>query len=105
MFTETGHTFFTVSNIKWVQRRDKSGYFQHWLSESCLPQSIVFIGSLSRNGNSSENLSPRGIMEWQNTIPWGSQKVKSIPRGPQRILRMDFVYETSKTTCNIMLHM
>ena len=35
----------------------------------------------TRDGNSSENFTPRGIEEWQNTIPRGSRKVKSIPRG------------------------
>ena len=38
--------------------------------------------TLNRDGNSSKNLIPRGIKEWQFNIPRGSRKIKSIPQGP-----------------------
>ena len=33
------------------------------------------------DGNSSENLIPKGTEEWQFNIPQGSRKIKSIPKG------------------------
>jgi hypothetical protein len=43
--------------------------------------------SSARDGNSSDNFTPRGIEEWQFDIPRGSRKSKSTPRGPRGISR------------------
>ena len=34
----------------------------------------------------------QGIEEWQFNIPWGSRKIKSIPRGPWGILRNEIFF-------------
>ena len=42
----------------------------------------LYLKRARRDGNSSENLTPRGIGEWQFNIPRGSRKIKPIARGP-----------------------
>jgi hypothetical protein len=48
--------------------------------------------TVNRDGNSSEIFTPRGIEEWQFTIPRGSRKKESIPWVPREFRGMGCYY-------------